>query len=111
MSSDKNNSKTEKYCPISAATKIVGDFWNILIIRELIQDEKRRFGELERQIDSISSTMLSNRLKSLTEAGIISRKQYSSIPPKVEYSLTEKGRDLEEIVTEIENYAEKHYKK
>lgn len=97
-----------EYCPIQAATKIFGDFWSILIIRELLVGPKR-FNEIQDAIEGITSTTLSARLKKLTEAGILERKQFESIPPKVEYRLTKKGLDLGPFVNSIEEFASKYY--
>jgi DNA-binding HxlR family transcriptional regulator len=96
----------EKYCPVSHTTRIIGDFWSILIVRELLSGCKR-FNQLQEIIDDLTSSTLSDRLKKLTDAGIIERKQYESIPPKVEYSLTDKGRDLSGLIREIETFSEK----
>jgi DNA-binding HxlR family transcriptional regulator len=100
----------EKYCPIGAAIKIIGDEWSIFIIRELLSGPKR-FNEIQEIIDGITSSTLSDRLKKLAKNKIIKRQQYQCIPPKVEYSLTDKGQDLEKIVLEIRNFGEKWLKK
>ncbi len=97
-----------EYCPIQAATKIIGDFWSILIIRQLLK-EPRRFNELQESIESITNSTLSDRLKKLAVAGIIERKQFESIPPHVEYTLTKKGLNLGPLVRDIETFAEKYY--
>src|SRR5688572_24096954 len=96
----------EKDCPMSYTTRIIGDFWSIFIVRELLSGCKR-FNQLQEIIEGLTSSTLSDRLKKLCEAGIIERKQYESIPPKVEYTLTEKGRDLAGLVKEIERFSEK----
>jgi DNA-binding HxlR family transcriptional regulator len=93
-------------CPIAEASKIVGDFWNILIVRELLTGCKR-FGELQEGIQDITNSTLSDRLKNLVEAGVIERKQFDCIPPKVEYSLTAKGLALKNLLLEIEYFGKK----
>lgn len=96
-------SHSNDYCPIAEASKIVGDFWNILIIRELLKGCKR-FGELQEGIDGITNSTLSDRLKNLVAEDVIKRNQYECIPPKVEYSLTPKGMGLKSLLDELEKY-------
>lgn len=100
------NRKKNKLCPIHEASKVIGDTWNILIIRALLSG-KRRFCEIEESIEAITSSALSDRLKKLQDAGLITRKQYVCIPPKVEYSLTKEGKSLKVLISEIEKFAEK----
>ena len=69
-----------------------------------INDRKRRFGELKRLIPAISEKMLIQELKNLVEAGILNRKAYKEIPPKVEYSLTDSGLKLLPIIEQIKNF-------
>lgn len=95
-----------KLCPMSEASKLIGDFWNILIVRELLSGCKR-FNELQEKVEHITNSTLSDRLKNLVDEGIIERKQYECIPPKVEYTLTEKGRGLKEVIDTIEQYSKK----
>lgn len=100
--------ENEKYCPISNATKVIGDFWSILIIRQLLKSEKR-FSDLEHEIEGITGSTLSTKLKNLEKEQIIIRTQYQCIPPKVIYSLTEKGIALQKVVQEIEKYGRAWY--
>lgn len=97
---------TSEYCPIAAASQVVGDFWNLLIIRELLKG-CMRFNELQERIADITNSTLSDRLKFLAAEGIVERKQFDSIPPKVEYSLSEKGQALQPLVTEIQKFGNK----
>lgn len=97
------HSNIEEYCPIAEASKIVGDFWSILIIRELLNGCKR-FGELQEKISGITNSTLSDRLKSLVNENVAIRNQYDCIPPKVEYSLTHKGMALQSIIEELERF-------
>jgi DNA-binding HxlR family transcriptional regulator len=97
--------KEELFCPIAEASKIVGDFWNLLILRELL-DGCKRFNQIQEKISDITNSTLSDRLKKLAEQGIVQRKQYQSIPPKVEYTLTEKGMALKKVVNSISNFGE-----
>jgi DNA-binding HxlR family transcriptional regulator len=97
-----------KNCPMGEATKIVGDHWNIFIIRELLSGCKR-FNEIADKIEDITNSTLSDRLKSLTEAGFVTRVQHDSFPPKVIYTLTERGQNLAPVIAELEKFAEKNF--
>jgi DNA-binding HxlR family transcriptional regulator len=94
---------------MGAATEVIGDFWSILIIRELLAGEKR-FNEIEELLSEITSSTLSTRLKKLEEDGVVIRTQYECIPPKVVYSLSDKGQDLKLVVAEIDRFGQKWFK-
>lgn len=98
----------EKYCPMSEATKFVGDFWILLIVGSLLEGEKR-FSDLEDDIDGITSSTLSSRLKKLEQEKLVKREQFQCIPPKVIYSLTEKGRGLKKVVAALQEYGNEWY--
>src|SRR5690348_7684394 len=85
-------------CPVARTARIISGKWTLLIIRDLASGVKR-FNQLERSLQGISPKTLSERLRSLEEEGIILRQTFAEVPPRVEYSLTEKGRDLVEVVT------------
>ena len=85
-------------CPVARTAKIISGKWTLLIIRDLAAGVKR-FNQLERSLQGISPKTLSERLRSLEEEGIIVRQTFAEVPPRVEYSLTEKGHDLVEVVT------------
>lgn len=84
-------------CPIEYTLRILGSRWTILIVRELLTGT-RRFNELRRMLVSISTKTLTERLRELEEEGIITRTIYPEIPPRVEYSLTERGWSLQPIL-------------
>lgn len=92
---------------IAAAMQIVGQKWTALIIRDLY-DGPKRFGELEHSVGSINPRTLSQRLDALTEQGIITRMSFPEVPPRCEYTLTEKGRDLLPILQSMAAWGEKH---
>lgn len=81
-------------CPIRYALSLLNGKWKLLIIRELSLRGTLRFNELQRSISGISSVMLSRSLEELEQNKIVSRRQYSEIPPRVEYSLTELGEGI-----------------
>ena len=90
-------------CPVNQALSVIGGKWRLQIIFQ-IGIEKRRFGELKRLIPPISEKMLIQELKNLTLAGILKRKAYREIPPKVEYSLTEEGLKILPIIDQIKEF-------
>lgn len=85
-----------------------GGKWKLRIIYVLAFHEILRYGELKRLLSPITHKMLSTQLKELDKDGLINRKEYQQIPPKVEYSLTQMGRDLEPVVREIHNWILKY---
>lgn len=98
---DKNT--LDEPCPVNEALGIIGGKWPLQIIFQ-INNEKKRFGELKRLIPAISEKMLIQELKKLTESGIINRKAYKEIPPKVEYSLTKEGKSLLPLIAQISEF-------
>ncbi len=90
-------------CPVNVALKLLGGKWKLLIIFQM-REGKKRFGELKRLIPDISEKMLIQELKALTNSGIVSRKAYKEIPPKVEYSLTENGSKALPIIEQIKEF-------
>jgi DNA-binding HxlR family transcriptional regulator len=94
-------------CPILKINTILGDKWNLLILWHLLS-QNLRFCELQKLIPEINSRTLTKKLKILAEKDLIKRKQYSQIPVKVEYSLSEKGTHLKKILEEIRNFAKNY---
>ncbi len=91
-------------CPVARAAKLFGDHWTLLLIRDLASG-CRRFQQLQLST-GISPGVLSSRLRMLEAAGIVTRKQYPEIPPRVEYSLTEKGRAAVPLIDQLRVYGE-----
>jgi DNA-binding HxlR family transcriptional regulator len=83
-------------CPVEMALTLMGDRWKALIVRDLLTGTKR-FGELKKSLTGISQKVLTQHLRLMEENGLIDRKVYAEVPPKVEYSLTELGRSLKPI--------------
>ena len=90
-------------CPVCRTAEIVCGKWTLLIIRDLAEG-RSRFCELERSLRGISPRTLSLRLRALEEEGIVARRTFSEVPPRVEYALTEKGRALVPIVEDMRAY-------
>ncbi|WP_105614660.1 winged helix-turn-helix transcriptional regulator [Vallitalea okinawensis] len=93
----KDNHAEYKYkniCPLTYALDLISGKWRLPIIWALSQNHTLRYNELKRKIEGITNMMLSQSLKEMESYGIVHRKQYMEIPPRVEYSLTEEGKDL-----------------
>ena len=98
-------------CPVEVTLKLMGNKWKILIIRDLL-DGTKRFGELKKSIGHVSQKVLTAQLRDMEASGLVSRKVYAEVPPRVEYSLTELGCSLKPILDAMwmwgENYKEKN---
>ena len=90
-------------CPVCRTADIVCGKWTLLVIRDLA-DGRSRFCELERSLEGISPRTLSLRLRALEEEGVVERRTFSEVPPRVEYALTEKGMALVPIVEDMRAY-------
>src|SRR5437667_7117940 len=93
-------------CPVARTAKIISGKWTLLIIRDLVSGVKR-FNQLERSLHGISPKTLSERLRSLEEEGIIVRQTFTEVPPRVEYSLTEKGYDLVGVIDSMRGFVKR----
>ncbi|WP_026886335.1 winged helix-turn-helix transcriptional regulator [Clostridium beijerinckii] len=94
-------------CPrFENAFELLGKRWTGLIIRTLLNGQKR-FSDIGEAIPNMSARMLTERFKELEKEGIIIRKVYPETPVRIEYELTEKGRDLQSAMDEIQKWAEK----
>lgn len=92
-------------CPVETTLTLIGDKWKVLILRDLLTGTKR-FGELKKSIGSVSQKVLTAQLRAMEESGLIDRKVYAEVPPKVEYSLTELGHSLEPILDAMKVWGE-----
>lgn len=94
-------------CPkFESAFELLGKRWTGLIIRTLLSGQKR-FSDIAEAIPNMSARMLTERFKELEKEGIVNRKVYPETPVRIEYELTEKGRELESVMDEIQKWAEK----
>ena len=92
-------------CPVETTLALIGDKWKVLILRDLLPGTKR-FGELKKSIGSVSQKVLTAQLRDMEENGLISRKVYAEVPPKVEYTLTELGQSLKPILDAMQTWGE-----
>jgi DNA-binding HxlR family transcriptional regulator len=90
-------------CPVTRTLDIIGGKWTLLILRDLFEGTKR-FGELRKSLEGISPKTLSERLRYLEKEGIVERRIYLEIPPKVEYSLTGRGETLRPILLSLKHW-------
>jgi DNA-binding HxlR family transcriptional regulator len=86
------------FCPVEEASRIIGQKWTLLIVHPLLSDGCKRFCELQDDLGGVNPSTLSSRLKMLEDEGLVVRKQISTIPPHVEYRLSEKGRQLQPVI-------------
>ena len=104
-----NSPKSIKECPIEYTMKIIGGKWKPIILFR-IYNGIDRFGNLTRQITGISKNMLTKQLRELERDKIINRKIYAEIPPRVEYSLTKKGKSIIPILENLKKWGLKNKK-
>lgn len=95
-------------CPVTRTANVMSMRWMPLILRDLLLHGARRFQDLQDSLKGIAPTTLSDRLKTLEQHGIVERRFYTQHPPRAEYVLTPKGRDLGPVVRAMRNWGEKH---
>ena len=94
-------------CPVETTLTLIGDKWKVLILRDLLTGTKR-FGELKKSIGSVTQKVLTAQLRDMEESGLISRRVYAEVPPRVEYSLTELGKSLKPILDSMQSWGEEY---
>lgn len=97
-----------EWCQVTAVASLISRKWKPVIIDQLLKHRALGFSELQDAIGEISGKALSNNLKELEDDGLVERKVVSVSPYRVEYSLTDPGRDLEPIIREMRNWSENH---
>ena len=98
-------------CPVEATLSVIGGKWKVVILFHLANAGTHRFAELGRKIPGVSERMLTQQLRELEAAGIVLRKVYPEVPPKVEYSMTEYGKTLSPITQLMCDWGKKHMKR
>lgn len=96
-------------CPVEITMGLIGDKWKVLIIRDLLTGTKR-FGELKKSLTGITQKVLTNNLRQMEASGLINRKVYAEVPPRVEYSLTETGLSLKPILDSMVQWGNEYRK-
>ena len=92
-------------CPVETTLTLIGDKWKVLILRDLMPGTKR-FGELKKSVCNVSQKVLTAQLRTMEESGLVNRKVYAEVPPRVEYSLTELGKSLKPILDSMRAWGE-----
>ena len=92
-------------CPVETTLTLIGDKWKVLILRDLMPGIKR-FGELKKSVGNVSQKVLTAQLRTMEESGLVNRKVYAEVPPRVEYSLTELGKSLKPILDSMRAWGE-----
>jgi DNA-binding HxlR family transcriptional regulator len=95
-------------CPVARTVSVIGASWTCLILRDLLLHGARRFQDLQDSLEGIAPTTLSDRLRALEDNGVVERRFYSMSPPRAEYLLTAKGRDLGPIIGAMRAWGRKH---
>lgn len=97
-------------CPVETTLTLISDKWKVLILRDLLPGTKR-FGELRKSIGYVSQKVLTAQLRQMEQRGLVNRKVYAEVPPKVEYSLTDVGYSLKPILDAMWTWGEEYQKK
>lgn len=107
-----NISTAEKLpaCPVETTLTLISDKWKVLILRDLLLGTKR-FGELKKSIGHVSQKVLTAQLRQMEQSGLVNRKVYAEVPPKVEYSLTDVGYSLKPILDAMWTWGEEYQKR
>ena len=104
------NQRSEKelpICPVETTLALIGDKWKVLILRDLLPGTKR-FGELKKSIGSVSQKVLTAQLRDMESNGLVNRKVYAEVPPRVEYSLTDLGESLKPVLDALWAWGEEY---
>lgn len=94
-------------CPVATTINLIGNKWKLLIIRDLMEGTKR-FGELRKSLAGISQRVLTENLRALEDDGLLNRKVFAEVPPRVEYSLSKTGLSLQPVITSMADWGTKY---
>lgn len=94
-------------CPVATALLMIKNRWTILILRDLM-DGTKRFGELKKSVGDVSQKVLTSNLRDMEACGLLTRKVYAEVPPRVEYTLTETGYSLKTVIDALWKWGEKY---
>ncbi|WP_297424839.1 helix-turn-helix domain-containing protein [Clostridium sp.] len=96
-------------CPVEMTLQLIGNRWKVLIMRDLLIGTKR-FGELKKSVGSITQKVLTQNLREMEESGLLIRKVYAEVPPRVEYTLTEVGYSLKPVLDSMNKWGNSYKK-
>lgn len=97
-------------CPVEVTLSLISDRWKVLILRDLMEGTMR-FGELKKSIGHVSQKVLTANLRSMEESGLVTRKVYAEVPPRVEYTLTETGYSLKPVLDAMNAWGDDYKEK
>ncbi len=97
-------------CPVETTLMLISDRWKVLIIRDLLEGTKR-FGELKKSVGNISQKVLTANLRAMEDSGLLTRKVYAEVPPRVEYTLTKTGYSLRPVLDAMVEWGTEYKKK
>lgn len=105
--SEQRSIKELPACPVETTLTLIGDKWKVLIPRDLMPGTKR-FGELKKSIGHVSQKVLTAQLRDMEENGLLHRRTYAEVPPRVEYSLTDLGRSLKPVLDALQEWGARY---
>lgn len=97
-------------CPVETTLTLISDKWKVLILRDLLTGTKR-FGELKKSLGGVSQKVLTSQLRQMEASGLLTRKVYAEVPPRVEYTLTELGYSLRPVLETMRDWGEAYKKR
>lgn len=97
-------------CPVETTLTLISDKWKVLILRDLLMGTKR-FGELKKSLGGVSQKVLTSQLRQMEASGLLTRKVYAEVPPRVEYTLTELGYSLQPVLEAMRDWGESYKKR
>ncbi len=100
-------SKKQVFCPVEVTLEAIAGRWKVMIIHQLI-DGGKRFNQLQRELHGVTHRTLTKQLREMEERGLVLRKDYREVPPRVEYSLSPLGKSLKPILIAMHEWGEKH---
>ena len=95
-------------CPVETTLALIGNKWQVLILRDLTLNGTMRFKELQRSIGTISQKVLTSNLRAMESSGLVHREVFAEVPPRVEYSLTPTGKSLKQVIDALWTWGESY---
>ncbi len=102
-----NEKKELPACPVETTLMLIGNKWKVLILRDLMEGT-RRFGQLKKSVGNVNQKVLTAQLRSMEQDELLTRKVYAEVPPRVEYTLTVRGRSLKPILDAMQHWGEEY---
>lgn len=97
----------EVFCPVEITLSAIAGRWKVMVIHQLLEGPKR-FNQLQRELKGVTHRTLTKQLREMEESGLVNRKDYGEIPPRVEYSLSPLGKSLKPVLLAMHEWGEKH---